>query len=169
MFVDALPITLQHVRHFRSIGCFRLKPAILLALEGDVAGPKGVAWKAATFRFIVFDAGAMAEGNHDHEQHEIPSHVHLLSIGGRFFVGSCTRENIAMQAISDSTATRMNILCDGGESRENVCEQARRQIVVDEDYHLPRRERAGLYGDGVILPGLPPNLGCPLKHRGREE
>jgi hypothetical protein len=46
-----------------------------------------------------------------------------------------------MQAISDSTATRMNILCDGGESRENVCEQARRQIVVDEDYHLPRRER----------------------------
>jgi hypothetical protein len=83
----------------------------------------------------------MAEGNHDHEQHEIPSHVHLLSIGGRFFVGSCTRENIAMQAISDSTATRMNILCDGGESRENVCEQARRQIVVDEDYHLPRRER----------------------------
>ena len=46
-----------------------------------------------------------------------------------------------MQAISDSTAMRMNILCDGGESRENVCEQARRQIVVDEDYHLPRRER----------------------------
>jgi hypothetical protein len=28
----------------------------------------------------------MAEGNHDHEQHEIPSHVHLLSIGGRFFL-----------------------------------------------------------------------------------
>ena len=84
MFVEALPIALQHVRHFRSIGCFRLKPAILLALEGDVAGPKGVAWKAATFRFIVFDAGAMAEGNHDHEQHEIPSHVHLLSIGPFF-------------------------------------------------------------------------------------
>ena len=142
MFVEALPITLQHVRHFRSIGCFRLKTAILLALEGDVAGPKGVAWKAATFRFIVFDAGAMAEGNHDHEQHEIPSHVHLLSIGGRFFVGSCTRENIAMQAIRGSTAMRkMNILCDGGESRENVCEQASRQVVVDEDCHLPRREQ----------------------------
>jgi hypothetical protein len=26
----------------------------------------------------------MAEGNHDHEQHEIPSHVHLLSIGAVF-------------------------------------------------------------------------------------
>ena len=168
MFVDALPITLQHVRHFRSIGRFRLKTAILLALQGDVAGPKGVAWKAATFRFIVFDAGAMAEGNHDHEQHEIPSHVHLPSIGGRFFVGSCTRENIAMQAIRDSTAMRkMNILCDGGENTENVCEQASGQVAVDEDYHLPRR--AGFYGDGVILPGLPQNLGCPLKHKGHEE
>ena len=74
-----------------------------------------------------------------------------------------------MQAIRDSTAMRkMNILCDGGESRENVCEQASRQVVVDEDYHLPHRE-SRLYGDGVILPGLPPNLGCPLKHRGHEE
>jgi hypothetical protein len=63
---------------------------------------------------------------------------------------------------------KMNILCDGGERRENVCEQVRRQVVVDEDYHLPHRE-SRLYGDGVILPGLPPNLGCPLKHRGHEE
>jgi hypothetical protein len=47
-----------------------------------------------------------------------------------------------MQAISDSTAMRkMNILCDGGERRENVCEQVRRQVVVNEDYHLPRREQ----------------------------
>jgi hypothetical protein len=61
----------------------------------------------------------------------------------------------------------MNILFDGGESTENVCEQASRQVVIDEDYHLPRREQD--YGDGVILPGLPPNLGCPLKHRGHEE
>lgn len=50
---------------------------------------------------------------------------------------------------------------------ENVCEQASKQVVVDEDYHLLRREQD--YGDGVILPGLPPNLGCPLKHRGHEE
>ena len=88
MLVDALPVALQHVRHFRSIGCFRLKPAILLALEGDVAGPEGVAWKAATVRFIVVDAGAIANGNHDRQQQEIPSHVHLFSIGmpvfGRF-------------------------------------------------------------------------------------
>lgn len=86
MLVDALPVALQHVRHFRSIGCFCLKTAILLALEGDVAGPEGVAWKAATVCFIIFDAGAIAEGNHDHQQHEIPNHVHLLSIGVPVFL-----------------------------------------------------------------------------------
>lgn len=80
MLIDALPITLQHVRHFRSIGCFRLKTAILLALESDVAGPKGIAWKAATVRFTVFDACTIAQRNHDQKQHEIPNHVHLLSI-----------------------------------------------------------------------------------------
>lgn len=78
MLVDALPVALQHVRHFRSIGCFRLKAAILLALEGDVAGPEGVTWKAATLRFIVFDAGAIADGKHRDQQHEIPNHVHLF-------------------------------------------------------------------------------------------
>jgi hypothetical protein len=62
----------------------------------------------------------MAEGNHDHEQHEIPSHVHLLSIGGRFFVGSCTRENTAMQAIRGSTAMRKrNTMHDGGKNTED--------------------------------------------------
>ena len=86
MLVDALPVTLQHVRHFRSIGCFRLKTAILLALEGDVAGPEGVAGKAATVRFVVVDAGAIAEDNHDHQQHEMPNHVHLLSIGVPVFL-----------------------------------------------------------------------------------
>lgn len=47
---------------------------------------------------------------------------------------------MAMQAIRGSTAMRkMNILCDDGESTENVCEQASKQVVVDEDYHLLRR------------------------------
>ena len=36
---------------------------------------------------------------------------------------------------------KANILCDGGESTKNVCEQASGQVVVDEDYHLPRREQ----------------------------
>lgn len=62
---------------------------------------------------------------------------------------------------------RMNVMRDGGESTENVCEEASKQVVVDEDYYLLWREQD--YGDGVILPGLPPNLGCPLKHRGHEE
>ena len=61
-----------------------------------------------------------------------------------------------MQAIRDSTAMRkMNILCDGGESRENVCEQASRQVVVDEDYHLPRREGRCYLARITAKPWLP--------------
>ena len=81
MLVNALPITLQHVRHFRSIGCFRLKTAILLALESDVAGPERVARKSAAVRLIVVDARAIADGHHRDHQHEIPNHVHLFLMG----------------------------------------------------------------------------------------
>ena len=93
-FVNAFPVTLEHVGHFGTIGRFRLKPAILLALEGDVAGPKGVAWKAAAVRFIVIDAGAIADGNQDYQQNEIPNHVHLLSIKKQIFCGPLVPERL---------------------------------------------------------------------------